>query len=312
MGFFESLSNIPKINEGKFENLNITKLLDDIKYKRSTPSQEKVVEMTKNFREYNLPTDYVSAILMYLNIQSLSPNSINARHINSQLNYSTIEKKILGSLYIEAPSTNNEIIVLKNILKMEGYNGIDVEIACCHYILDYYGALETLPSSKNIKSKIDEFKENANPENLIAISMLVNELDENYLKLLTIDKDFLSDIVKKRPLIALMFLTKQDLRNLIIKKYHDELLKYINNEEIYKLLVPFVHIHQGKTHGQWRHLVDPKKQCLILKSDNCKIASSKNTQKSYDKSETEGEFLVIQGLSIQADSDNAEVHYLEV
>lgn len=155
-------------------------------------------------------------------------------------------------------------------------------------------------------------KSNESAENIIAIKKLVDELEQNYSRLVALDLNFLNSIVTHRPLIALVMLTKPTLNKILIENYYIQLYKYIENEEVYEKINPFIKVHDGKTHGQWRHLSDPSKTCIVLTTKNCKIASSKNTQKSYEKSEIEGKFLVLQGLSIQADSDNAEVHYLEV
>lgn len=291
---------------------NLDKFAKIIAKKINTPSSEEIIEYSDIFKKYNYKTDYVPAILMYLKSKNFDINSLDVRHIHSQLNYSSIENDILYRLYLDNPKDEKEINSLKERMKKGGYKPLDVEIACCHYTLEQQGLLSTSLSSKNLKKIVDDLKNESESENLIAIKMLVSELQTNYVKLLKIDKEFMKRIVYDRPLIALVMLTNVELNELLLSEFKYDLLKYIENEDVYKLLVPFIHIHTGKTHGQWRHLSEPSKTCIVLTTKNCKIASSKNTKKSYDKSETEGKFLVLQGLSIQADSDNAEVHYLEV
>lgn len=206
---------------------------------------------------------------------------------------------------LETDKVNAEIIsdeegVLTQILAEEG------DIVSVGQVI---AVVETLkkPSIRDILKKSNE-----SAENIIAIKKLVDELEQNYSRLVALDLNFLNSIVTHRPLIALVMLTKPTLNKILIENYYIQLYKYIENGEVYKKITPFIKVHDGKTHGQWRHLSDPSKTCIVLTTKNCKIASSKNTQKSYDKSEIDGKFLVLQGLSIQADSDNAEVHYLEV
>ena len=263
----------------------------------------------ESFKKENKPTILVPAIESYLKTQKMEVNAKNALLIYNRLNSQRILNLILPTIKERNPQNEKDIKLLQSLFREEGYDDLDIKIAISHY---FFSASE--PGSTNWKTKLDHLKNQSKnkPENIIAIEKLVQELESSYTKLIELDTAFIEKVVEKRPIVSLTMLTKSNLRNLLLQKYREQLLSYSQNEEVYKQLLPFIQIMNGKTHGQWRHLADPAKTCIVLYAKNCKLASSKNTQKSYSNKEIDGQFLVLEGLSLMADSDDAEVHYVEV
>lgn len=268
-------------------------------------NENQVLLIKQKFEEACYEIEFVEGIIEVLKKERLEINFDNAEMIHFALDYNQIKVIIFPEIVSFDPKTEEDYENIKQkMFHNFGYENLDISVGIYHYQL--------LNSSGNLSNIIKNHAKNVTPENIIAINKLVDELEANFVSIIEIDSEFLKELLEKRPLVVLTMLTKPKLRSLLFNKFEDALKAYIGNVDCYKKLVPFIKIHSGKTHGQWRHLADPNKTCIVLKTKNCVIASSKNTQKSFDKSEIEGKFLVLQGLSIQTDSDNSEVHYLEV
>lgn len=281
-----------------------------LQYAEAVPEQALYEALQKQFTQAKIYTKYVKAIIMYLNLNDKPPFFSGVKQLYDRLNISTLENEVLVKMKDTAP-TSIEALQQLQIYCMQQlqYAELEVAVASCYYVLEHPKLME-LSQKATMQQRLAKYEKDVQPENIVAIAKLVEELNDQYVQVLTIDRAFIEQLIEQRPLVVCMFLMKDALRALLLRDYEAQLLAYINNEQVYQQLLPYLKIYSGKTHGQWRHLVDSKKRCLVLKVENCTIAASKNIAQTFEQKEAT--FLTLEGLSVQATTDDAAVHYLEV